>query len=754
MPVGREGGTARDGRRPADRVTVFIAALTVAAIAAVAAAIATIHAPARAGVPTIMALGGLLVAAEIMIVRIQFRGDVMALSLGEALLAPAIFLSGAVEVALLAAAAQVLSGAYHRIGARKTVFNVAQWCLAAMAGAATFHALRDGTSLSIANVAALVIAMSVIATVNAIAFLEVIALVQRKRTRDVVAPLLPAFLAGWVLNTAFGIMFVATGVATPAALAVFAVPLAVLFWASRQQAAAAADRARLQGMHRAMLELTTPIDPEAAIPRFLSVVRECFASDGAELLIVRDRAQRHVLRGDVPEACERHEGRGSGIAAALLRRGDVTCVDDGHRDPVLEALLRHEGWRDCLAAPLVTADGVIGVLAVYDRSGHEGFEEGELAVLQALASETAGALQKGALLESLLSERRKLAEVVESTADGILMIDGAGTILMWNPALEAITGYLASEMVGSRMLSALLPRDAEGTVVRFDRFDAEAGLPSEIEIVCRTGEPRWLSCSYARMAPSDERPASLIVIARDVTKSRELERLKEDFVATVSHELRTPLTPIKGWASTLIDVGERLTPQDRAAAARSILQQAEGLERLIVNLLEVSKIERGVVDLSDAVVDVKDTVARVILDARHHHPGRDIAIQASGACRARGDDVWVERIVSNLLSNALKYSPDNTPVEVSVVEKHGEISVSVRDHGAGIPAHDQDRIFERFQRLGNHLTRATGGTGLGLYIARQLARALGGDVTVDSTVGAGSTFTLSLEGASRLVAVG
>lgn len=753
-PPSEIGGAAHRPRRSVDRVDVYIAALTALACGAAIAAAATHHAPSRAGIATVGVLGLLLVAAEILIVRVQHRGDVMALSLGESLLAPAIFLTGPVEATLLAVVSQVISGLWHRIGFRKTLFNVAQWSLAATTASAVFERLRAGGSATGANLAALGVAVTVLAAVNAVAFVAVIAIVQRRRIRDVAPGLVPALVTGWVLNAGFGVMFVATGVSSPGRLMLFAVPLAVLHWASRGHAAAAADASRLRRMHRALHELTTPIDPQDAIPRFLSLVRECFQSGAAELLIARDRVERFVLRSAEPASCEQFDSPGSGVAAALLGSTDVTIVDDAHPDSALESLLHAEGWRDCLAAPLHTPDGAVGVLAVYDRSGSEGFEEGELAVLQALALETAGAVQKGALVDSLLSERRTLSEVVDHTTDGIVMIDDAGTVLLWNPGIESITGYLAAEMLGTRMLAALQPRDRDGEPVRLEAASSQdEPAPAEIQVVRRDGRIRWLSCSYGRIGATEDHAASTIVVARDVTKGHELERLKEDFVATVSHELRTPLTPIKGWATTLVESGDRLAPEERMTAARSILRQADALERLVLNLLEVSRIERGIVDAADAEVAVRDAVGHAVEEARRQHPGRIVEVLAAGRCRARGDGIWIERIVANLLSNAMKFSPDGEPVEVRIAEAPGEVVVSVVDRGPGIPAPDRERIFERFHRLGDPMTRATRGTGLGLYIARQLARALGGDLVVEGD-GPGSTFTLTLRAAYRLAAVG
>jgi len=228
-----------------------------------------------------------------------------------------------------------------------------------------------------------------------------------------------------------------------------------------------------------------------------------------------------------------------------------------------------------------------------------------------------------------------------------------------------------------------------------------------------------------------------------------VERLREDFVATVSHELRTPLSPIKGWASTLLQFGDTLDPEERRAALQSILRQSQRIERLIVNLLEVSKIEHGMLEAADADVDLVDVVKRIVGDFEKTSPDRTFNVCANGLALARAKELWVEQIVTNLVSNEIKYSPEGAPVEINVGQVEGRVQVAVVDHGCGIPAHELDRVFERFHRVQETTTQT--GTGLGLYIARQLAEEMDGAISLVSTPGRGSTFLLDLPAVPRLV---
>ena len=741
--------SAVSSRPSPSRIAVFTGILLGAAIAAVLGS-TSLPGPTSTSLPGAAALFTLLVAAERLMMRFRYRGHIDGITLFEAALAPAILTLPTAVLVLVVGMAQAVAAIIGRDAFVKASFNVAQWSAAAALGSIVFNLLPTDAGLDAGSTLALIVAITVVIVTNIVTFTYAMHLVQREPIRHVLrsfAPLVPVWGITWILNVAFGIIFAATYAWSTAGVFLFAVPLALLHWASKAYAAAVVDQERLAGLHRATLELATPVDPREAIPRFLNEVRQSFGGDAADLVLFYSGRSRTVHRVDQDGYREHDEPwELQTLAAALSERGRMVRVNPAGPDPMAAALLELEGWRDCLAAPLIDGERTLGVLCVYNRQGLEGFERGEEAVLQALAVEAARGMAKASLLDAILEERQKLADIVGRTSDGILTISPAGTIKTWNLALERITGHGAAEMIGSRLFGALTPRDTDGVAVWLERWaEDEAGLPSDIEITTKAGESRWLSCSYTRVSDQDGRASMLIVVARDATEARELERLKDDFVATVSHELRTPLTPIKGWAVTLLQLGDHLSPEQREEGVQAILRHSERLERLITNILEVSKVERGLSDRRDAIVDVLAVTEKAVADFRTENGQREIVFRVDGDRHTtRGDEVWVEQILSNLLSNAMKYSPADLPIEVAVKESRDAIEVSVTDRGPGIPEHEMERIFERFKRLGDHMTRSQGGTGLGLYIARQLARAIGGELSVCSAAGKGATFTLRL----------
>lgn len=740
----------------------------IALLAAGGIAVAIVSARIAAGPASIAwtrapAFLALLAAAAYLILRVPYRDDVMALDLFEAVLACAIVVYPGPVVVALAMGAHVIVEAINRNAPIKAAFNVAQWMLAAGTGSIVFTALRSAPGnalLDARTVVALLVALTGVALVNMIAFSFVIKLAQGARIRSVLVDLVPSIALGWAVNCTFGVLLVAAYTWGVASLIPFALALVLLRGAYGGYATAVADRARMRSLGSASSALAQPVDPMDALAAFLLQVRGCFAVECVDLVLRTDsglsvhRSAETIEGGYEVRALP---GAHAGLASMLLSRGVGQRVIAGSVDDAVSTCLAAEGWRDCVSAPLVIDGSVAGVLCAYNRSGPEGFEDGEMAVLEALASEAAGAVRKSALLAEVFDERRKLSEIITHTSDGIMTLDADGRILSWNAAMESITGYHADDMVGSAQLDRLRTRDGAGGDVLFHNWAARAAMPPEsMQIRTADADTRWLACSYTQVPDPDGTPSLLIVVARDATRAHEIEQLKDDFIATVSHELRTPLTPIRGWAETLVRAGDKLDPAQRAEAARSIQRHADRLERLITNMLEVSMIERGVSDRSAGHVDVGPLLERVVTEFAESSPGRRVNLSlGAGNVGARGDSSWTEQILSNLVSNAIKYSPPGAPIDIRVAQRSGWVEISVSDHGPGIAEHDRERVFERFQRLGNHLTRETSGSGLGLYIARQLAAAIGGSIALESAPGEGATFTLRLR-ASRghLAAVG
>jgi diguanylate cyclase (GGDEF)-like protein/PAS domain S-box-containing protein len=525
-------GKAPDGAFPV-AVLLFTAALAAAGVAGGVVAEQVPGAVEAVSWPPVLAF---LVLLSVVFPTLQFRwrdhGD--AEDLFEAVLVPAIFVLSPLQAVLVVGVALAASEIIQRIQPIKACFNVAQWMAATAAGTLVLAALRDGVGPPTSrDLLALVAAMLVIMVVNDLALIGVMWLAGEQPLGGVLRAMqplvVPTWIIGRVINLSFGLLFLAAYLWSPWTVVLFLVPLGMLHWSGRAYASVRADRARLAGMQLATHALAVPMNPRDAIPEFLAEVRRCFESEVAELVILLEGNRAvHRSRDDHPGE-QRVEAVGQEtLAAALMRTGRAVRVSQDEGESELARRLQEEGWRDCLAAPVRVEGKVIGVLCTYNRTGFDGFEEGELAVLEALAAEVGTAIEKGELLEAILEERTKLSEIVEHTSDGIAALDPDGTVSSWNPGFEEITGYRSADMVGSRGLARLRPRDVAGREVQLDRWaDEEGALPPVVEVLRPNGEACWLACSWTRVPAVDGRPRRLILTSRDITKELELKRAEK-----------------------------------------------------------------------------------------------------------------------------------------------------------------------------------------------------------------------------------
>jgi two-component system phosphate regulon sensor histidine kinase PhoR len=234
-------------------------------------------------------------------------------------------------------------------------------------------------------------------------------------------------------------------------------------------------------------------------------------------------------------------------------------------------------------------------------------------------------------------------------------------------------------------------------------------------------------------------------VFHDISELARLEEVRRDFVANASHELRTPLAAIRGFAETLLD-GGALVEAERRSYLEIIDRHAQRLTHIVHDLLELSTIERGRIRLEPVELDVGELVASLIRDSgpRLRERRLEIVHEAAGRVMAWADPHALEQILGNLLDNAVKYTEPGGRIEIRVENGDPKVRVRVKDTGIGIPEEDLARIFERFYRVDKARSRALGGTGLGLAIVKHLVQSLGGEISVQSRLGEGSTFTFTL----------
>ncbi|MFA9444040.1 ATP-binding protein [Egicoccus sp. AB-alg6-2] len=368
-----------------------------------------------------------------------------------------------------------------------------------------------------------------------------------------------------------------------------------------------------------------------------------------------------------------------------------------------------------------------------------------------------GARRTADLLGRVRVDRDRLTRVVDGTTDGIILLDRDGTIQVWNTAMEELTG-LSAERVVSRPVSRVLTeslREGETRVTGRWLIDSahrgaqHRALDARIRHV--DGRAHAVRENHSLIFDDRGRCIGDVIVVRDVSRQRELERLRGDFVARVSHELRTPLTPIRGFASVLLRKGDQLDASSRQDALEHIVERSDHLAAVVEDLLLVTRLDQH--DLDDLVhpapVDLQPVLEATVASFADREPTRTLAFTAApGTGEALADPERTRQIVNALVDNACRYSPEDTPVEVTLEQLDDDICIRVIDSGPGIPREHREHVFEQFHRLEDPLTMRTGGVGLGLFIARRLAQAMHGSLELEDAAGAtGSKFVLRLPSA-------
>jgi two-component system phosphate regulon sensor histidine kinase PhoR len=343
-------------------------------------------------------------------------------------------------------------------------------------------------------------------------------------------------------------------------------------------------------------------------------------------------------------------------------------------------------------------------------------------------------------LEEVTAEKERLRAVLDAMAEGVLVVDGEGVILLANARLSEF--YQISEpLPGRRPLEVI--RDAELDEVLAAASTSEEPVSRTLSV--RHPSRRTLRVHAVRFPARAERRLGTVVVFHDISDFAQLDKVRRDFVANASHELRTPLTAIRGFAETLLSGGD-LSEEERRSYLEVMDRHARRLANLVDDLLALSSIERGGEGLARTRVDTAVIAAALIRDAGSLFAEKNIEVKldSQGSALAWADPQAVEQILTNLLDNAVKYTPEGGRIGVSTEEDGDFVRVHVRDTGIGIPEDDLGRIFERFYRVDKARSRELGGTGLGLSIVKHLVQQLGGEIRVESEVGRGSTFSFTL----------
>lgn len=411
--------------------------------------------------------------------------------------------------------------------------------------------------------------------------------------------------------------------------------------------------------------------------------------------------------------------------------------------------------KQSFALPLVFAGEPLGLLVIFRTYAAKATSD-DVQVLQSFADQAAIAVHNAQLYERIEHERRRLAAILQHSADGVMILDAHGHIMSINHALERMTGWSASDAVGLHQDEVITWRRLEGEdfTTALDNgwlthiHDDGAGdtLYVEGDLERRDGLTISVGMAYAPLLTADGRIANIIVNVRDITNFRRAQEMQNVFISMISHELRTPVALIKGNAATLRRDDVEWETEVVRDLASVIEDESDRLTVLIENLLTSSKMQaQRSLELHKDDVQLDELAAQVVERFASQTKQHTLKLNFPAEFPSvQGDAQRLRQVLDNLISNAIKYSPNGGSIVVGGTVDANSVTVYVRDQGVGLTDTDRERVFERFYRVDDALSRRTQGTGLGLYLARAIIEAHGGVIGVDSQPGAGATFHFTL----------
>ncbi|GAB4543340.1 MAG: ATP-binding protein [Anaerolineales bacterium] len=490
--------------------------------------------------------------------------------------------------------------------------------------------------------------------------------------------------------------------------------------------------------------LTQELDLEKLLARILRVSIEMLAGQAGLIALKQTEGWRVAAAHGIAPAFMSY-------LQPLLAEEVVSELDVVELNRMLKELAytASMGLLNGTGLPLVAHGDVIGVIFIF-RNYADLFTPNDRALLQAFADQAAIAVFNAQLYGQISYEKQRLDALLDSAADGILILDSNLIIERGNAAFEKIYGSPREDLIGKYHREIIQWKKAPQGATLEESIENNGTLAPDASLYIEGDLARPapatalpVGITYAPLLSEDGKLRNIIVSVRDITHFRNADEIKATFISIVSHELRTPIALIKGYASTLRRDDAKWDKRTMNESLAVIEEEADRLAKMVDDLLDASRLQAGGLSLNQADVALPNLAARVIerfaAQAPHHRlsanfpPNFPVII---------GDETRLEQVLSNLVSNALKYAPAG---EIKIIgsQRPEQVIICVQDEGAGIAAEDLPHIFDRFYRS-TDAVKQTKGAGLGLYLARAIIEAHGGRIWADASAANGAKICFSL----------
>ncbi|MEW5830977.1 MAG: ATP-binding protein [Chloroflexota bacterium] len=512
--------------------------------------------------------------------------------------------------------------------------------------------------------------------------------------------------------------------------------------------------------------MVSSLDSQVVLNRILEQVQKLLGVEMCAIValdeqggIFRARASRGLSKRYAEQfAIQPSESQSATMRA--IRSREPIQISDTETDPTFTALRprsRAEGYRSLLAVPLNTQHAPPSVLLVYRPDPHV-FTPNETGLLVTFANHAAMAIENATLFSRsdmrLQEQTRRLEALVQSLVEGLILGNLNGRVVYANRRVIELASLPPEDLTTTpveRVLNRIIAKSADPPQVRkqVDAALKSKGQTAEIPI-SSFGRMKYLRLQAFNVTDTRGISIGQGIILYDITADRELDRMKSSLISTVSHELRTPLAAIKGYASTLLADDVEWDKVSEREFLSVISSEADRLSSLVNNLLDLSRIEAGSLQLSL----IECSIGEMVNQAAHNAPlsaGNRFRVELEpGLPVLYADPPRLETVLRNLIQNAVKYAGPEAEIRVNISRKDDFLIFRVQDNGPGIPIEESSRVFDSFYRLDNGLRRITSGAGLGLAICQGLVRAHGGEIWVEpQEVGTCLAFSIPVRNAAN-----
>ncbi len=432
---------------------------------------------------------------------------------------------------------------------------------------------------------------------------------------------------------------------------------------------------------------------------------------------------------------------GEGAAGRAAAEGRPIYLPDTHQDPSF--IFFDKEVHSLLVVPLMAHGKTIGTINVDDSRPHA-FGSSQERLLTIAAAQAGAAIENARLFTRVAAEQQQLQAIMQHMADGLLLINSQGVIITCNSTLASMLGISHRQMVGKNVnVSDLHPNLA--SITTSATRHARTGVLAK-EVTIETPRLRTLQVFTTPVIDDYGKQAGEVRLIHDVTKDRELEQLKDDFISTISHELRTPLFSIQGFAQLMLEE-DSLDPETQDEFLSTIQRQAIQLSEMVNNLLDLSKFDEGKSVLEKRPVPLMDLIKQTMLKLQGFAHQQQISLVPDLPVTLptiKGDKQRLEQVLTNLIGNAIKFSDAGDKVIITVKAQDTRVLFQVKDEGIGIPPNSLDQVFSRYYQVHDNNERSAMGSGLGLHIAKKIVEGHGGRIWAESEAGEGSTFCFTL----------